>query len=126
MSRKPAERPEQEQLTLGLATRKPAGAAEATTNAPAASPSTAPSASTPASTSTSTPASTSTSGSTPASTSTSAAPVQPRVYVVSELLRAVRLTLESRFTEVRVEGEVSGLKRSGNGHVYFALKDAEA
>jgi exodeoxyribonuclease VII large subunit len=51
---------------------------------------------------------------------------QPKVYVVSELLKAVRLTLESRFTEVRVEGEVSGLKRSGNGHMYFSLKDAEA
>jgi exodeoxyribonuclease VII large subunit len=60
------------------------------------------------------------------STSSKEAPAQPRIYVVSELLRAVRLTLESRFTDVRVEGEVSGLKRSGNGHVYFALKDAEA
>jgi len=27
---------------------------------------------------------------------------------------------------VKVEGEVSGLKRSGNGHLYFCLKDAEA
>ena len=40
--------------------------------------------------------------------------------------RAARLTLESRFTEVRVEGEVSGLKRSGPGHLYFSLKDDEA
>jgi exodeoxyribonuclease VII large subunit len=54
------------------------------------------------------------------------APAQPRVYVVSDLLKAARLTLESRFTDVRVEGEVSGLRRSGNGHIYFALKDAEA
>ena len=38
----------------------------------------------------------------------------------------MRLTLESRFADVRVEGEVSGLKRSGNGHIYFSLKDAEA
>jgi exodeoxyribonuclease VII large subunit len=49
----------------------------------------------------------------------------PRVYQVSELLRAARLTLESRFADVRVEGEISGLKRSGSGHVYFALKDAQ-
>jgi exodeoxyribonuclease VII large subunit len=51
------------------------------------------------------------------------APASPRIFQVSELLRAARLTLESRFTDVRVEGEISGLKRSGNGHLYFALKD---
>jgi exodeoxyribonuclease VII large subunit len=45
---------------------------------------------------------------------------------VSELVRAARLTMEARFADVRVEGEVSGLKRSGNGHLYFCLKDAEA
>ena len=50
------------------------------------------------------------------------APAQPRIYVVSELLRAARLTLESRFADVRVEGEVSGLKRSGNGHIYFCAQ----
>ena len=50
----------------------------------------------------------------------------PRIYSVTEILRAARLTLESRFAEVRVEGEVSGLKRSGPGHLYFCLKDDEA
>ena len=125
MSRKPSERPaagsaaserpEVEQLSL-LTARKPAepgktsvaeGAGEAGTEA---------------------------SRQTTAAATTSAAmaaavkeaPQQPRIYIVSELLRAVRLTLESRFTDVRVEGEVSGLKRSGNGHIYFALKDEEA
>ena len=44
---------------------------------------------------------------------------------MSELIRAARLTLESRFADVRVEGEVSGLKRSGPGHLYFCLKDDE-
>ena len=39
---------------------------------------------------------------------------------MAELLRAARLTLESRFADVRVEGEVSGLKRSGTGHLYFS------
>jgi exodeoxyribonuclease VII large subunit len=48
----------------------------------------------------------------------------PKIYQVSELLRATKLTLESRFANVRVEGEISGLKRSGSGHVYFSLKDA--
>ena len=41
-------------------------------------------------------------------------------------MRAARLTLESRFAEVRVEGEVSGFKRSGPGHVYFSIKDDQA
>jgi exodeoxyribonuclease VII large subunit len=55
-----------------------------------------------------------------------AVPPAPRIYIVSELLKAARLTLESRFADVRVEGEISGLKRSGPGHIYFCLKDAEA
>src|SRR5204862_5472371 len=50
----------------------------------------------------------------------------PRVLAVSELVRAARLTLENYFGEVRVEGEVSGFKRSGPGHLYFCLKDSEA
>src|SRR5262245_62053816 len=32
----------------------------------------------------------------------------PRIFKVGELVRAARLTLESRFAEVRVDGEVSG------------------
>jgi exodeoxyribonuclease VII large subunit len=50
----------------------------------------------------------------------------PRIFLVSELIRAARLTLESRFADVKVEGEISGLKRSGPGHLYFCLKDEEA
>jgi exodeoxyribonuclease VII large subunit len=49
----------------------------------------------------------------------------PRIWMVSELLRAARQALESRFADVRVEGEVSGLKRSGGGHLYFCLKDGQ-
>jgi exodeoxyribonuclease VII large subunit len=105
MSRKPAERPEPEQQQLSLtlpAKREPAApATPAPTPTPAAA--TAPEAPAP----------------TPA-------PAQPRIYLVSELIKAARVTLESRFAEVRVEGEVSGLKRSGNGHIYFTLKDEEA
>jgi exodeoxyribonuclease VII large subunit len=55
-----------------------------------------------------------------------AEPAAPRIFSVTEILRAARVTLESRFTDVRVEGEVSGLKRSGPGHLYFCLKDEEA
>jgi exodeoxyribonuclease VII large subunit len=55
------------------------------------------------------------------------APVEePRVLAVSALVRGARVLLEARFADVRVEGEISGLRRSGNGHLYFVLKDAEA
>src|SRR6185503_10070902 len=102
MSRKPAETPpEREQLSLTLPAKREEPAAPAPAPATASVPETPPAA-------------------------PREEPPKPKVYVVSELLKAVRLTLESRFTDVRVEGEVSGLKRSGNGHVYFALKDDEA
>jgi len=108
-TRKPVERPpEREQLTLGLPVR-PALDADAGLER--------------AVTATSTSSSTRTEEPQP---QPPPAPAQPKVYVVSELLKAVRLTLESRFTDVRVEGEVSGIRRSGNGHIYFALKDDEA
>jgi exodeoxyribonuclease VII large subunit len=48
------------------------------------------------------------------------------VLGVAELVRKARQTLEARFGDVRVEGEVSGCKRSANGHFYFTLKDSEA
>ncbi len=51
---------------------------------------------------------------------------EARVLAVGELVRAARQTLEAGFGDVRVEGEVSGCKRSGNGHLYFTLKDSEA
>lgn len=57
---------------------------------------------------------------------TPSVPAEPRVLAVAELVRAARQTLEVRFGDVRVEGEVSGCKRSANGHFYFTLKDAEA
>jgi exodeoxyribonuclease VII large subunit len=117
MSRKPAERPDQEQLSL-LTNRKPEPPGKAAKEAEKrAAPEGAGAPPSPAA-----PQEQEKDDAPPAPP----APPQPRVYVVSELLKAVRLTLESRFTDVRVEGEVSGLKRSGNGHVYFALKDADA
>ena len=67
----------------------------------------------------------------PASPSEPAPPPTPpakeaRVLAVAELVRAARQTMEARFGDVRVEGEVSGCKRSANGHFYFTLKDTEA
>ncbi len=51
---------------------------------------------------------------------------EPRVLSVFELVRAARATMEARFADVRVQGEISGLKASGPGHLYFTLKDEAA
>jgi exodeoxyribonuclease VII large subunit len=53
-------------------------------------------------------------------------PDEAPILAVAELVRKARLLLEARFGDVRVEGEISGFKRSANGHFYFTLKDSEA
>ncbi|MGH7065342.1 MAG: exodeoxyribonuclease VII large subunit [Stellaceae bacterium] len=47
-------------------------------------------------------------------------------YTVSELSQALKRSIEDNFGYVRVRGEVSGFKRHGSGHCYFALKDSDA
>src|SRR5216684_2598764 len=47
-------------------------------------------------------------------------------YTVSELSAALERSIEDGFGQVRVRGEISGFKRPGSGHCYFALKDADA
>jgi exodeoxyribonuclease VII large subunit len=47
-------------------------------------------------------------------------------YTVSELAAALKRAVEENFSHVRVRGEISGFKRHGSGHWYFALKDADA
>ncbi len=48
------------------------------------------------------------------------------VLGVAELSRALKQAVEERFGFVRVRGEITGFKRAASGHLYFALKDAEA
>ncbi len=50
----------------------------------------------------------------------------PQVYTVSSLTRAIRDTLEPKFSLVWVSGEVSNLRQPASGHYYFTLKDAGA
>ncbi len=45
---------------------------------------------------------------------------------VSEISSLLKRTVEEAFSLVRVRGEISGFKRHSSGHLYFALKDAEA
>jgi exodeoxyribonuclease VII large subunit len=49
-----------------------------------------------------------------------------RVFSVSELNRAIRGILDSEFSDVRVAGEISGLKLAASGHYYFTLKERDS
>ncbi|SIQ01589.1 Exodeoxyribonuclease VII large subunit [Alkalispirochaeta americana] len=48
------------------------------------------------------------------------------VLQVSQLTAAIKLTLEDRFPEVTVEGEISNFRPASSGHWYFSLKDDSA
>lgn len=47
-------------------------------------------------------------------------------YTVSEVSGVLKKQVEDRFAHIRVKGEISGFKRHSSGHLYFALKDADA
>src|SRR5437762_4206372 len=49
-----------------------------------------------------------------------------KVLTVTELTRAIRGTLETRFGAVWVQGEISNYKQHPSGHQYFTLKDSRA
>ncbi len=48
---------------------------------------------------------------------------QRTVYTVSDVSRRIKELIERQFTDVWVEGEVSNLRSSAAGHIYFTLKD---
>ena len=47
-------------------------------------------------------------------------------YSVSELSSSIKNSLESKFSRVRVKGEISGFTKANSGHLYFNLKDEDA
>src|SRR5437764_7690318 len=49
-----------------------------------------------------------------------------KVLTVTELTRAIRGTLETRFGAVWVQGEISNYKQHPSGHQYFTLRDSRA
>ncbi len=57
---------------------------------------------------------------------TGVVPDNPPVLTVGALSLALKHHVESGFAQVRVRGEVSGCKHAASGHIYFALKDADA
>lgn len=48
------------------------------------------------------------------------------VYSVSLISRALKDVVEGNFSNIRIQGEIQGLKRHTSGHIYFALKDSDA
>ncbi len=50
----------------------------------------------------------------------------PPILTVSALSLALKHYVEKGFGEIRVRGEISGFKQAASGHMYFALKDADA
>jgi exodeoxyribonuclease VII large subunit len=49
-----------------------------------------------------------------------------KIYSVSEATREIRTSIEERFPEIWLEGEISNFKPAGSGHYYFSLKDETA
>lgn len=45
------------------------------------------------------------------------------IYTVSSLTYEIKSLFEQRFAKIRVQGEVSNLKKQLSGHIYFTLKD---
>jgi exodeoxyribonuclease VII large subunit len=51
---------------------------------------------------------------------------EPRVWTVSEAVRAINAALDEGLRQIIVQGEVVDMKIAPSGHVYFTIKDAEA
>jgi len=48
------------------------------------------------------------------------------IYGVSEITGLIRRTLETEYSGIRVKGELSNVRQSSTGHLYFSLKDNTA
>jgi len=49
-----------------------------------------------------------------------------KIYKVSEITKEIRSLLESEFSAIWIEGEISNYKLHSSGHIYFTLKDEAA
>ncbi len=52
--------------------------------------------------------------------------MRDQVWTVGALIDEVNVLLDSGFSGLTVEGEVTGVSRSARGHLYFSLKEGEA
>ncbi len=46
-----------------------------------------------------------------------------KIFTVSNITHNIKEILETNFSNIWIEGEISDLKRPGSGHIYFMLKD---
>jgi exodeoxyribonuclease VII large subunit len=58
--------------------------------------------------------------------SSAAAVSERRIWTVRSLVTSVRQQVESAYTDIWVEGEISNCRPAASGHIYFTLKDGEA
>ena len=52
--------------------------------------------------------------------------MQEKIYTVYQLTLAIKNLIEPRFSFVKVEGEITNLKKQSSGHYYFSLKDDQS
>ena len=51
---------------------------------------------------------------------------EDKILTVSEISQLIAEALEKNFNHLNIEGEITDVSKSGNGHVYFSLKDEGA
>lgn len=49
-----------------------------------------------------------------------------KILTVTELSQAIKGTIEDNFHSLKLQGEVSGLKKHSSGHTYLSLKDTDS
>ncbi len=53
-------------------------------------------------------------------------PTERRIWTVADLVSQIRQHVETTYTDLWVEGEISNCRPAPSGHVYFTLKDGDA
>ncbi|HXC97657.1 MAG TPA: exodeoxyribonuclease VII large subunit [Edaphobacter sp.] len=52
--------------------------------------------------------------------------VERRIWTVRALVNGIRHQIETNYTDIWVEGEISNCRSASSGHIYFTLKDGES
>ena len=51
---------------------------------------------------------------------------QNTILTVTQISLSLKSCVEQVFSNIRVKGEVVGVKKAASGHIYFSLKDADS